>query len=238
MVTTKVSAAISATGTTRRSTTRPSARQGPSGSRNRAAASSGSASMTALNFDPTASPASDAGQRPRPAPALLRVPRGQRHRGDDEEGQQRVHRDEVAELDRQDGEGVEARGQKRDGTCPEHETRLSAENPGLSGTTANDPPRPHAQPHRLHEQQRAQVGERRDGAADEREVVVLGQVPPDRVERLHPGGEGQGGVAEPLADRRGQVRDADEQVEREVPVREVARLARQIAARRAASGAG
>ena len=82
------------------------------GSRYSAATASGSASSTALNFDPTASPAitpakSHVTQPPRRCPTC-----SQRHRRRHAEGQDRVHRHEMAELDGQDGEGVDRRSEE------------------------------------------------------------------------------------------------------------------------------
>ncbi len=67
-------------------------------------------------------------------------------------------------------------------------------------------------------------------------MAVVGQVAAHGVKRGHPGGERDARLAEPTADGCGNARDGDQQVEREVPVGEVARLARMLSAGGPAEG--
>ena len=83
-------------------------------------------------------------------------------------------------------------------------------------------------PQRIHQQQRPQVGDGREGAPDQREVLVLCQVATDGVEGLKSRRKSQGGAAEPGPAGLRRVRNEGEQVERKVPVGVVTRLAGEI----------
>ncbi len=90
------------------------------------------------------------GQRPRPATALLRIARRQRNRCDDEEGEQRIDRREVAELDGEDGEGVGGCGEKAGRGGAETRRVLETRRVQVSTETRAEG---------VHQQQRAEIGD-------------------------------------------------------------------------------